>query len=862
MALIVKDEQDLALLEIVEDPIWFGEFLRSTSDGAPDKEEWPRRPFEYLWYQKDLLTDQSANISLVAGRSVGKCSPASASIYTVDGYKSIYELLERKERTFGVYARDEHDNFVPRRAELVYNAFTEIYKLITTEGLEFRGTANHPVLTQHGYVEMQNINKETDLVAVATSLPWESNKEVFSWYDLRYLGYTLGNGRIAPRLPMHLKFQAQIVELQKIASEFGVKLRQDPDGRYRLFIGGNTGASYARKLLKNLYPNYAKSPCSFYLPSDLMSSKKEHIKIYLESFLSLYGIFTSKIVSYSHPSIGFIKDTQELLLRFGIETKLETIISQKWGREYRLTTATYSAYYNVFNNLDIPGVQVQNLIEPFQIFNNYRFTTIANIEEMSRYPTYSLYVHYDHNYISDGMLVHNSIVLEDKVVHESVNPDIYFPEESKEQLITTANQAQIEPVLSRLILRFTNSRFLSGFLKGNINRSKGTFDFPLEGRPLPYRIYTRIAGKAGESNNLVGLHVTRIKLDESQLYPMSAWTQVGPVLNSWLSNTQIFCAGVPNNQREGNVLFMLDQQNPNFKKYRIPAPNNIRWSLSDHIEALRKYGGEDSNDFLALVLGRHGIPTVNLIPYESIKTEPYEFYSYRYSGEDKVRIKTYKDVLSTPAINDKLREHRCVLAIDTGFTDPTLIQVFGQDAIGVWRVLVRYRLTRIPYPEQADIIDWIADSYRADHISLDLGAAGVALFQDLLSERFPRQKQYVKRVSGVSFNEMLVSGTDPSGNELRVLAKEQASQQLARLVEGSLLRFSELDMEGISQVSRIASTRLPSGHNKYFVMSDRGAGASGDDHIYASFVVMMICLATTLLEKKKNKRRFTALWSK
>jgi hypothetical protein len=69
------EEDELALLEVWEDPIWFAEFLRSTADGSLQREEWPKRPFKYRWYQRDLITDKSPYISLAAGRAVGKCHP-------------------------------------------------------------------------------------------------------------------------------------------------------------------------------------------------------------------------------------------------------------------------------------------------------------------------------------------------------------------------------------------------------------------------------------------------------------------------------------------------------------------------------------------------------------------------------------------------------------------------------------------------------------------------------------------------------------------------------------------------------------------------------------------------------------------
>jgi hypothetical protein len=67
------DEADLALLEILEDPVLCGTFLRQTANGAVNRELWPKgKPFEYRPYQAMILSDESPYISIAAGRAVGK----------------------------------------------------------------------------------------------------------------------------------------------------------------------------------------------------------------------------------------------------------------------------------------------------------------------------------------------------------------------------------------------------------------------------------------------------------------------------------------------------------------------------------------------------------------------------------------------------------------------------------------------------------------------------------------------------------------------------------------------------------------------------------------------------------------------
>lgn len=285
--------------------------------------------------------------------------------------------------------------------------------------------------------------------------------------------------------------------------------------------------------------------------------------------------------------------------------------------------------------------------------------------------------------------------------------------------------------------------------------------------------------------------------------------------------------------------------------------------MADDIQNIKDYGGEESDDYNRLVLGRHGEAAFSVIPRDSIKVEPvnvYEFHNMRYSQTDKSRRLSFKEVLHCPNFPTKLMQ-RSVLAIDTGFTDPTIIHLISQDDTGIWRILSRYRLTRIPFPEQAEIIDWIDSNYEVNNIAVDLGAGGggIPLIQDLMSSRFNRSRQYEQKIFGVRFSDMVHAGYDNNGNELRIMAKSYGGQELARIIQDHQLLFSELDAEGLSQMERVAYQKQADGSNRYFVLSDKGAGKSKDDHIFASLLVFMIAL--THLQYIKTRKKLTgARW--
>jgi hypothetical protein len=850
--------EELALLEVLSDPVWLGEFLRSTGDFAANEEERKnKKPFEYRWYQKDLLTDTTPNIILTGGRAIGKCNPIGSRIYTQTyGYMRVIELLQRyKKRYFVVSALGKNGEWVNRRAILRKDGYVNVYSYTTYSGHTFLVTKNHPILTPDGWVPAENLGVG-DLVAVTTRLPETQTNHVFSWEEMRWFGYVMMHDHIRVQRPLDLRFQSQVSDLSRISAYFDTRLEKNRDGSYQLIRKKGPARHYGTRLLEMFDTAAWEHRGVNRLPLELKAECNESIQVFLEALFSYRGEFSDQTVKLRWKTPTFTRDIQELLLRFGIET-IFTVISEK---EYELTLRDYNAYYNFFTTFNIPGVGVRNLKPPAPSevpSGNYRFEEIVEITERPAQNTYAIQVWEDENYICDNVIVHNSVVLEDKHIYNAVNSDTEFPE-TKESLLATANTNQMTPLLDHITNRFMTSPILRGFLNGQINKTKGTLDFTTGGSSV-YRLYARIAGQKGE-NNVVGLHVPRIAVDEVQLFPTPAWIQLLPTLNSWEKKTQIFVCGVPNGIREGNVLYMLDQKTSRYKKYRIPATENPYWLLDEHIESIKRYGGEDSDDFKRLVLGQHGEAAYSVIPRDKMRTEPYEFYSYRYSQTEKSRGKSYTEVLGLPNLPYKDAD-AVVLAMDTGYTDPTVIQLFLRNK-GVWRCMARWRLTRISFPEQAEVINWIDDRYSPNLISIDIGAGGggIGISQDLLSNRFPKSKKYEARIAGANFSTML--DRDDHGKSIfeqhsaRVSAKSAAGEELSRMIIDGDLVFSEIDAEALSQLERVAYTKRADGSNQYFVLSERGMGRSADDHIFAAYLVFIMTL--NQLQTKKQTRRLSS----
>lgn len=701
-------DSELDLVEVIEDPIFFSEFMRSTRDASPIKSMWPKQEFKYRWYQRDLITDKNEYVVLTGGRAVGKCQPASSKVYTTKGYKSIYKLY-RDGGTFEVWARDRFGNFVARRAAIVRDKRTDVYEVTTETGYKIKGTANHPISSNGDYVDIKDLKVGND-VTVTTKLPWNSSQSLWRSAELRYLGYRFFDHRWFVEIPFKPRFKAIEGDYKGLAEELKLKWTQKGDEVTIIRPQDHKGKNpivYAAIQLNWIRLYEASNMTAFprHVPETLMHEKLDNIKLFLESLMAQWGDFVSS--KEIRLQCGFEKTAQtfqELFLRCGVEMRIDGT---------QLVNATPEAASYLYATFDMPGIATNVKMPVIQETRPDKIVSIEKVHEFVQ--TYALYVYDDHNYISGNICCHNSLVLEDKQLYDIMNQDIQLPD-TKELLITTPNQAQLEPIYGRLITRLTTSPLVKDFLQNRINRSLGTMDFRFNGIQVMHR--ARIAGT--KESNLVGLHLPRAILDEGQLYPTAALTQLTPAINVWEKNVQFFVAGVPNGLRN-SALYTTSSKLPRFKWYRVPSPNNPFFSKEDYLDSLRRYGGEDSDEFQQLILGKHGTAALSVIHRDQITQKPYDFYTYRYSNSDIDKGIKFSQVLERKEFSNI---PIIVAAIDTGFTDPTIISILGFVDNKRWRYLARYKIQRVPFPIQEEIIDWLDDVYKFDQIAIDIGAGG------------------------------------------------------------------------------------------------------------------------------------------
>lgn len=847
------DQSDFALAFILQDEILFPEFLRSTKDGDMQyKAFW--EPFKYRWYQKDLLTDKNHYIILTGGRSIGKCMLSSDRLLTDKGYITHGEA---KKSPFKAYSIDKEGNLELEIGYCTENGLKSVYRLSTAYDT-IHCTDLHPVFTQNGYTFARDI-QIGDLVQTLTKLPHVQNTD-HNWQELRLLGYLFYDIHRYKlnKTPLKVRSSKAREELRAICEYFNLKYLVTNEGiilrNRKIYTTHPLSMIFKYFNLHYVRQHTAWDSKQNRISKQIMTLNEKDLQIFLEAFFSQYAILEAKKIKIPIPNYRMEGQLRELLLRFGIMTK--AVDGELTRREitkdkhkiqkfnYFIETLEDQDAFRFWKTFNIPGYKFDT-VPRVEDREQWIFTPIIHKEKLEHRRTYAVQVRKNHTYVAEGIHVHNSLVLEDKILFDLFNSQKSLGK-TPELVLATANQAQMTPLLTHLNGRILQSPFLRNFTKTGVNKNEGILEI---NQGIVSKMFARIAGSKG-ANNMIGLHTPRIIIDEGQVFPNVSFTELMPVLNFWEKEHQIMIAGVPNNI-SNSILYRIDKRNKKYKKYRVPATNNPYYTYQKYREDLSEYGGDTDDRFQTLILGRHGSGSEQVLVRDQIGIEAYPFHTYSYSYIDKNKNIEFQEKLSR-------HNYSCdmyMAGIDTGFVDPTIISIFGLKN-NKWYHLCRYKLQRIQYPEQEKIIHWLHEHFQFTKIGIDIGSggSGATIIQSFIIRKEYQGYRYDKVLQGIQFSENQLVGYNEKGEEVYQDTKSVGADELVKQIQSQNIIYNSIDNEGINQLERIAKQKGLSGKDRYFVASEKGAGSDKNDHIFSSYICFAILIRDlSFLQSRKRK---------
>jgi len=418
--------------------------------------------------------------------------------------------------------------------------------------------------------------------------------------------------------------------------------------------------------------------------------------------------------------------------------------------------------------------------------------------------------------------------------------------------IITPNRVHLEPLFSKLRRWLQTHSFLSQYVtRHSINSA--VFNIRAKNN---YQLDCRIAGTSGTGANVIGLHTPVIMLDEGGYFPWGTFKELLPTHNTWQRGAQMFISGVPTGQRENNVLYFADVVDPNFTHFNIPQQRNPRYAPADEVRNRKQFGGTESEDYIHLVLGRHGAPVYALFDRAKMLISSYDvFVSKIYGIKLKANPTLLVDVLRLLPL--KPRGARVAIGIDLGYSEPTVISILRRGDNTPWRFMARLVLTQVPYPQQERFIAQLDLRYNPVFIGIDAGGPGKVVIQHLVNEK--KYDHIYTKVWSADFSANIEVGYDQDGNVLKEKAKVYATQRLQQLTNTHQIMYSSADDDVITELERTTYTRSPSGNIIYKTMGLRG-GKHGDDHNVASLLAFVLASHYKYDSKLLRRRRGT-LWA-
>jgi len=280
---------------------------------------------------------------LIAARGFSKCV-RDALIITNNGTCKIEDLIPEDFPAMEKYYLDDcyiygENGF--NKAEYVWkNTPSKTIKIATYMGYELEGTENHPIrVVREGKLEWVNMEdlKIDDIVPIDRTECWPENTNDIP-EDIGYwMGALVGDGGYTQR--GHISFTNQDQNVVEQVSDIFLKLYGKPlkklnypDKDYQYLICGV-------KIWDDLFQKYGfNSPvCGEKdIPSSIWSASKKTAAAFLRGLFDTDGCVTKPgtVVELSCKSPNMAKSVQQLLLRFGIQSKKVKQLNKKYNKYY------------------------------------------------------------------------------------------------------------------------------------------------------------------------------------------------------------------------------------------------------------------------------------------------------------------------------------------------------------------------------------------------------------------------------------------------------------------------------------------------------------------------------------------------
>ncbi|WP_425547504.1 replicative DNA helicase [Actinomadura vinacea] len=302
------------------------------------------------------------------------CVPASTRILRADtnAEVTIGELVESGAREIPVWALDERLKYVPRTMTHAFSSGRkEVFRVTLASGKVIEATDNHPFLTYQGWTPLREL-AQGSRIAVSRHVPPPLSPTVWPEERVVLLAHLIGDGSFVKHQPIRYAStdEACLAAVTDASRHFGVSaVRDDSEAArvstlrlpapYRLTHGRRNPIA---EWLDGLGLFGLRSHEKF-VPAAVFSLPKEQVALFLRHLWATDGCVHWDAtrnrcrVYYASTSRRLVEGVSQLLLRFGIPSRIKTVHKRDYRPGYQLDVYGAQDQLAFFRNIQVHGAR-------------------------------------------------------------------------------------------------------------------------------------------------------------------------------------------------------------------------------------------------------------------------------------------------------------------------------------------------------------------------------------------------------------------------------------------------------------------------------------------------------------------------
>jgi replicative DNA helicase len=404
--------------------------------------------------KKPMLADLRESGCLTAGTRILRADTGAEV--------TLGELLASGTRNVPVWSLDERLRLVARPLTHAFPSGTkEVFRVTLRSGRVVEATANHPFLTLGGWLPLGELTQGSP-VAVPRSVPEPLQVRIWPESQVVLLAHLIGDGSFVQRQPLRYASidEANLQTVSDAAATFGITAVRDNDeaarrtslrlpAPFHLTHGKrNPIAAWLDKLGLFGLRSHEK-----FIPDEVFGLSRAQVALFLRHLWATDGCIRHPNDSdrrvqiyYATTSRRLADDVAHLLLRVGVLARIavagkpgyrdsyqvsvtgldnERVFLSDVGRHGARGAAGTRALHGLADNTNVDTV-------PTEVWERVRSAThdvfwdeIRSIESIGEQPVYDATVLGTHNFVANGINLHNSLEQDADMVMLIHRPDAW-----------------------------------------------------------------------------------------------------------------------------------------------------------------------------------------------------------------------------------------------------------------------------------------------------------------------------------------------------------------------------------------------------------------------------------------------------